>query len=76
MPPNSLPTGVPGGATFISVIYGTLQRETTPRCNDRGIQGVYLRPNPFFDMVSAVTVGLVSPTRVGWSCVAAAGGAP
>lgn len=71
VPPNPQPSGGPGGATYLSVLYGVGQLEPAPRCNDRGLAVVQVRPNPLFDLASAATVGLFSPMRLGWRCVPA-----
>lgn len=83
VPPNTLPSAPPGGRTYVSVLYGAAQGENPRDCNNRGLASVKIRPNPFFDLVSVATVGLVSPVRLGWTCVPAAspsggnaGGAP
>jgi hypothetical protein len=57
------------GATHISIAWGVyLPLAPAVQCDARPMERVALRPNPLFDIISAVTAGAVAPARVHAYC--------
>ena len=74
--PPAADTVTSDGGTHVSLLWDTADRDPTVQCGDRPMARVAVKPNPLFDLLSAGTLGLVSPARVRAYCVTGAPAEP
>lgn len=58
------------GATHVAVLWDAAEKDPVVACDKRAMTQLAIKPNPFFDIISAATLGLISPVRRRAYCAA------